>query len=42
MENLLQRITEINSAVNSVVWGVPALILLIGTGVLMTVLTRFF
>ena len=42
MENLVQSISSINSAVNGVVWGVPALVLLIGTGVLMTVLTRFF
>ena len=42
MNNLAQSIASINDAVNSVVWGVPALILLIGTGILMTVLTRFF
>ena len=39
---MIDKITQINGAVNSVVWGVPALTLLIGTGVLMTVLTRFF
>ncbi|MBQ6563146.1 MAG: sodium:alanine symporter family protein, partial [Clostridia bacterium] len=42
MNNLAQSIASINDAVNSVVWGVPALVLLIGTGILMTVLTRFF
>ena len=42
MENLTQTVASINDAVNSVVWGVPALVLLIGTGILMTVLTRFF
>ena len=39
---MIEKVTQINSAVNNIVWGVPALTLLIGTGVLMTVLTRFF
>lgn len=39
---MIDVITEINSAVNDVVWGWPALILLGFTGVLMTVLTGFF
>ena len=42
MNNLAEKIASLNNAVNGVVWGVPALVLLIGTGVLMTVLTRFF
>lgn len=39
---MLDKIAEINGHVNDVVWGVPALILLIGTGVLMTILTKGF
>ena len=39
---ITEQLAKINDAVNSVVWGVPALVLLIGTGVLMTVLTKFF
>ena len=39
---MIEKVTQINRAVNNIVWGVPALTLLIGTGVLMTVLTRFF
>ncbi len=39
---MTQIITEINSVINGVVWGVPALTLLIGTGVIMTVITAFF
>lgn len=39
---MIEVITKINSAVNNVVWGWPALILLGFTGVLMTVLTKFF
>ena len=38
----VDTIAKINSAINSVVWGVPALVLLIGTGILMTILTKFF
>ncbi len=38
----VQVITDVNSAVNSVVWGVPMLVLIIGTGVLMTCRTGFF
>ena len=39
---MLEMIEKVNSAVNNVVWGVPALILLIGTGIIMTVTTKFF
>ena len=42
MGDFSQAVASVNDAVNSVVWGVPALVLLIGTGILMTVLTRFF
>lgn len=35
-------ITKVNSAVNGFVWGIPMLVLLVGTGILMTVLTKFF
>lgn len=39
---MAKTIAYYNEIINGVVWGVPALILLIGTGVLMTVLTRGF
>lgn len=39
---MLQIITNMNSVVNNIVWGWPALILLAFVGVLMTFLTRFF
>ena len=42
MSSFAQAVAAINDKINGVVWGVPALILLIGTGVLMTVLTGFF
>lgn len=42
MENFFAKLSEVNGAINSVVWGPAALILLVGTGVLMTFLTKFF
>lgn len=39
---MVEMITNVNSAVNSFVWGVPMLVLLVGTGILMTALTKFF
>ena len=39
---MIDVITNINGAVNGVVWGWPALILLAFVGILMTILTRFF
>ena len=42
MNGLLTAITNVNNAVNGVVWGVPALVLLAFVGVLMTVLTKVF
>ena len=39
---MLDKIAEINGAVNGVVWGIPGLVLLIGTGILMTLLTKVF
>jgi len=36
MENLFKAIADVNSAVNNVVWGVPALFLLMGAGIILT------
>ena len=41
MNSFLTTLTDINSAVNSFVWNY-GLIILIGTGILMTFLTKFF
>ena len=38
----VEGITNVNNAVNGFVWGLPMLILLVGTGILMTLLTKFF
>ncbi len=42
MNEFLSQVEQINGAVNGFVWGLPMLILLCGTGVLMTCLTKFF
>lgn len=42
MDTIAEKIADINGAINGVVWGAPALILLVGTGVLMTILTKGF
>lgn len=39
---IVQTITEVNNAINDFVWVKIGLILLLGTGILMTILTRFF
>ncbi len=39
---MVEMITKINGAVNGFVWGIPMLVLLVGTGILMTCLTKFF
>ena len=42
MNKLLEIVTNVNNAVNSAVWGLPGLILLIGTGILLTLGTKIF
>ena len=42
MEAFLKIVTQVNDAVNSAVWGLPGLILLIGTGILITLGTKVF
>ena len=42
VERVLSIVEKVNSAVNGFVWGLPMLILLVGTGILMTCLTKFF
>ena len=42
MDKFLESVASVNDVVNSAVWGLPGLILLIGTGVLLTILTKFF
>ena len=42
MEKFLEFIESVNNVINSAVWGLPGLILLIGTGILLTCGTKFF
>ena len=42
MEDFLSRVEAINGSVNNFVWGLPMLVLLVGTGILMTALTKGF
>ena len=39
---MVEKIIEINKMLNDFIWGVPGLVLLIGTGILMTCCTKFF
>ena len=42
MEAFINKVTEINNAVNGVVWGKLGLFLLVGTGILITIFTGVF
>lgn len=42
MDKIIEIVTSVNRAVNGVVWGVPMLVLILSTGVYMTVRTGFF
>ena len=42
MENVMNMIAKVNGAINGVVWGIPMLILIIGTGIYLTVGMNFF
>jgi len=42
MKQFLNTVETVNDAVNGAVWGLPGLILLIGTGILLTCGTKFF
>ncbi len=39
---ILDKIAEINGSINGVVWGIFGLVLLVGTGIIVTVCTKFF
>ncbi|MBR2013356.1 MAG: alanine:cation symporter family protein [Clostridia bacterium] len=42
MDKILKTIESINGDINGVVWGTFGLLLLIGTGIIITVITKFF
>ena len=37
---MIEMVEKINGAINGFVWGIPMLVLLVGTGILMTILTK--
>lgn len=41
MESFINWLTQANSYLNNIVWGVPAMVLILGTGLIMTVGSRF-
>ena len=42
MDKILQTIESVNGDINGVVWGTFGLLLLVGTGIIVTVMTKFF
>ena len=40
-EQILSTVEEVNSFLNGIVWGWPVVILILGTGILLTVRTKF-
>ncbi len=40
-DKIVQTIADVNSFINDLVWGWPMIILILGTGILLTVLTKF-
>ncbi len=42
MEKFIEVVKSVNDAINGMVWGMPGLILLIGTGILLTLCTKVF
>lgn len=42
MQSFIDAVAKINGAINGVVWGIPMLVLIIGTGIYMSVRTGFF
>ena len=41
MEKIITAIENVNNTVNGIVWGWPVIILILGTGILLTVRTKF-
>ncbi len=42
MNGIIEKIAEINGEINTFIWGAPGLVLLIGTGILITLCTKVF
>jgi len=42
MEKFVESLTNINSAINGFIWVKIGLVMLIGTGIITTIITKFF
>ena len=42
MNNIYEAVAGFNDSVNGFVWGIPMLVLLVGTGIIMTFVTKWF
>ena len=42
MDSFIHAVTDINNKINGLVWGIPMLVLILATGILMTVRTGLF
>lgn len=42
MSQIVNQVEKINGIINNWVWGIPMLVLILSTGILMTVRTGFF
>ena len=40
MQGFIDGLTNVNGAINGVVWGIPMLVLLVGTGIMLTIRTK--
>ena len=41
MDAFIQTVTKVNDVINGIVWGWPVIILILGTGLLLSIRTRF-
>ena len=41
MEKIMESVSNINSFINNYVWGIPMLVLIVGTGIILSILNRF-
>ena len=40
-QNILSAVEKVNGAINDFVWGIPMIVMILGTGLLLTIRTRF-
>ena len=40
-ESIVNVVTKVNAFINNIVWGWPVIVLILGTGILLTIRTKF-